>query len=54
VEIDGICWMLPAEFPTFIVASITKKPRSKYWFAGFRDLQGKQRRLSTNRVVFDQ
>jgi hypothetical protein len=32
------------------VASITKKPRSKYWFACFRDLQGKQRRLSTKQT----
>jgi hypothetical protein len=32
------------------VASITKKPRSKYWFACFRDLQGKQRRRSTKQT----
>jgi integrase len=32
------------------VASITKKPRSRYWFACFRDLQGKQRRLSTKQT----
>jgi integrase len=29
------------------MASVTKKARSKYWFACFRDLQGKQRRVST-------
>jgi hypothetical protein len=40
-------YLLPAEFPTFLVASITKKPSSKYWFVCFRDLQGKQRRVST-------
>jgi hypothetical protein len=34
----------------FLVASITRKPRSKYWFACFRDLQGKQRRLSTKQT----
>ena len=32
------------------MASVTKKPRSKYWFACFRDLQGKQRRLSTKQT----
>jgi integrase len=32
------------------MASLTKKSRSKYWFACFRDLQGKQRRLSTKQT----
>ena len=32
------------------MASLTKKARSKYWFACFRDLQGKQRRLSTKQT----
>jgi integrase len=32
------------------MASITKKSRSRYWFACFRDLQGKQRRLSTKQT----
>jgi hypothetical protein len=32
------------------MASVTKKSRSKYWFACFRDLQGKQRRLSTKQT----
>jgi hypothetical protein len=43
-------YLLPAEFLFIRVASITKKPRSKYWFACFRDLQGKQRRLSTKQT----
>jgi integrase len=29
------------------MASLTKKPQSKYWFACFRDLHGRQRRRST-------
>jgi integrase len=29
------------------MASLTKKPHSKYWFACFRDLNGRQRRKST-------
>src|SRR5258708_7873417 len=29
------------------MASLTKKPQSKYWFACFRDLSGRQRRKST-------
>jgi len=29
------------------MASLTKKPHSKYWFACFRDLDGRQRRRST-------
>jgi hypothetical protein len=29
------------------MASLTRKPRSKYWFACFRDVNGKQRRKST-------
>src|ERR1700745_1645814 len=32
------------------MASVTKKPRSKYLFACFRDLQGKQRRVSTKQT----
>jgi integrase len=32
------------------VASITRKPRSKYWFACFRDLTGRQRRKSTKQT----
>jgi integrase len=30
--------------------SLTRKPRSKYWFACFRDLNGKQRRRSTRQT----
>jgi len=59
MEINGVRWMLPAYLGTcyqqnflfFLVASITKKPRSKYWFACFRDLQGKQRRMSTKQTA---
>src|SRR5262245_61769107 len=29
------------------MASLTRKPRSKFWFACFRDASGKQRRKST-------
>jgi hypothetical protein len=29
------------------VASLVRKPRSKFWFACFRDANGKQRRKST-------
>jgi hypothetical protein len=29
------------------MASITKKPNSKYWFACFRDITGRQHRRST-------
>jgi len=43
-------YLLPAGILIFRVASITKKARSKYWFACFRDLQGKQRRLSTKQT----
>jgi hypothetical protein len=32
------------------MASIIRKPRSKYWFACFRDLQGRQRRKSTKQA----
>jgi integrase len=32
------------------VASLTRKPRSKYWFACFRDVNGKQRRRSTRQT----
>jgi integrase len=43
--------LLPAGFSIFLsMASVTKKPRSKYWFACFRDLQGKQRRVSTKQT----
>jgi hypothetical protein len=40
----GTCYQL--DFPFFSKASVTKKARSKYWFACFRDLQGKHRRVS--------
>jgi hypothetical protein len=33
------------------MASLTRKPRSKYWFACFRDVNGKQRRRSTRQTV---
>jgi integrase len=32
------------------MASLTRKPRSKYWFACFRDVNGKQRRRSTGQT----
>jgi len=32
------------------MASLTRKPRSKYWFACFRDVNGKQRRRSTRQT----
>jgi len=32
------------------MASLTRKPRSKYWFACFRDINGKQRRKSTGQT----
>src|ERR1700722_4282361 len=32
------------------MASLTRKPRSKYWFACFRDANGKQRRRSTKQT----
>ena len=32
------------------VASLTRKTRSKYWFACFRDVNGKQRRRSTRQT----
>src|SRR5260370_21901285 len=55
---NGNCWTLPAnlgncyqqDLPLFPMASVTKKARSKYWFACFRDLQGKQRRVSTKQT----
>ena len=33
------------------MASLTRKPRSKFWFACFRDANGKQRRKSTKTTV---
>ena len=55
---NGNCWTLPAllgncyqqDFHFSPMASVTKKSRSKYWFACFRDLQGKQRRVSTKQT----
>ena len=46
IENHGSCWTLPAflgicyqqDFPFSPMASVTKKPRSKYWFACFREL----------------
>ena len=32
------------------MASIIRKPRSKYWFACFRDLHGRQHRKSTEQT----
>jgi hypothetical protein len=32
------------------MASLTRKPRSKYWFACFRDVNGKQHRRSTRQT----
>jgi hypothetical protein len=33
-----------------LMASVTKKLRSKYWFACFRDLHGHQHRRSTGQI----
>ena len=54
MEVTG-CYQHPCGIVTsrifhFSMASVTKKPRSKYWFACFRDLQGKQRRVSTKQT----
>ncbi len=44
----GSCWIFLEVATTFtIMASLTRKPRSKYWFACFRDVNGRQRRKST-------
>jgi len=32
------------------MASVIRKPRSKYWFACFRDLHGRQHRKSTEQT----
>jgi hypothetical protein len=34
------------------MASLTRKPRSKFWFACFRDAGGKQRRKSTQETNY--
>jgi hypothetical protein len=54
MEVTG-CYQHPwgivtSRISIFPMASVTKKPRSKYWFACFRDLQGKQRRVSTKQT----
>ena len=38
-------WWIFVEVTTTVtsMASLTRKPRSKYWFACFRDVNGKQR-----------
>src|SRR5260370_42389602 len=41
--------MLPVCYQQ-LMASVTKKLRSKYWFACFRDLHGKQHRRSTEQT----
>jgi integrase len=43
-------WVTVTSTPFTVVASITRKPRSKFWFACFRDLQRKQRRKSTKQT----
>ena len=45
-------WWIFLEVTTTVtsVASLTRKPRSKYWFACFRDVNGKQRRRSTGQT----
>jgi integrase len=42
-------WWIFVEVTTTVtsMASLTRKPRSKYWFACFRDVNGRQRRKST-------
>jgi integrase len=36
--------------PSVTMASIVKKPTSKFWFAAFRDANGKQRRITTGQT----
>src|SRR5260370_19143463 len=43
-------WVSVTSTPFTLMASIIRKPRSKYWFACFRDLQGRQRRKSTKQT----
>ena len=45
-------WWIFVEVTTTVtsMASLTRKPRSKYWFACFRDVNGKQRRRSTGQT----
>src|ERR1700733_6188404 len=45
-------WWILVEVTTTVtgMASLTRKPRSKYWFACFRDVNGKQRRRSTGQT----
>src|SRR5580692_3162130 len=45
-------WWIFVEVTTAVtsMASLTRKPRSKYWFACFRDVNGKQRRRSTGQT----
>src|ERR1700680_812695 len=45
-------WWIFVEVTTTVtsMASLTRKPRSKYWFACFRDVNGKQRRRSTRQT----
>jgi integrase len=43
-------WVAVTSTPFTLMASIIRKPRSKYWFACFRDLQGRQRRKSTKQT----
>jgi hypothetical protein len=42
-------WWIFVEVTTIVtsMASLTRKPRSKYWFACFRYVNGRQRRKST-------
>jgi hypothetical protein len=48
----GSCWIF-VDVTTLVtsMASLTRKPRSKYWFACFRDVNGKQRRRPRNRRI---
>ena len=48
MEGGGFAWTLPQVLPAR--TSLTRKPRSKYWFACFRDVNGKQRRRSTGQT----
>jgi integrase len=49
LESNGHLWMLPVALPAHM-ASVIRKPRSRYWFACFRDLHGRQNRKSTEQT----
>jgi hypothetical protein len=48
MEGGGFAWTLPQVLPAR--TSLTHKPRSKYWLACFRNVNGKQRRRSTGQT----